>query len=157
MVQIRAFYFSFYCDLSTSAKSKGMRGQRVREFFGFSISEAVAGWECPHWRQGGGHRESRVPQPHERVRDFCPETTHSRMIPRNDPKCPTLGFLLQKEIHKDSTCKKSQWREKKNEEEKGIFLKLHLTFKSTSTSYTSDVLQMIGSFRCFFVYDLESL
>lgn len=53
--------------------------------------------------------------PQEGVRDFCSETTHGRMVPRN---CPTLGFVLQKEIRKDSTCNKSQWREKKKKKKK---------------------------------------
>lgn len=103
---ISLFTMTFQCQ-------QNGRECEERGFMRFLVFPSVTRWldeNLPTRGKAGDTGKSRVPQPSGGLRDFCSETTHGRMVPRN---CPTLGFLLPKEILKDSTCNKSQWREKK--------------------------------------------
>lgn len=102
----------------------------------FLVFPSVTRWldgNLPTRGKEGDTGKSRVPQPSGGLRDFCSETTHGRMVPRN---CPTLGFLLPKEILKDSTCNKSSMERKKKkarrkrnlETASNFFFLIHINF-----------------------------
>lgn len=104
-------------------------------FMSFLVFPSVMRWldeNLPTRGKEGDTGSQGFHSPQEGVRGFCSETTHSRMVPRN---CPTLGFLLQKEIHKDSTCNKSQWRETRRRRKRNLlktasnfFFLVHVNF-----------------------------